>query len=88
MTIHWKAIEQYFTLPFDCFSIVSSLDLAQSGVKGLNFSASLFGFVYNKEQMSSLSAKIVCSALPRDQTSNVYLYSGLVTYLSFIFQLI
>ena len=38
MTIHWKAVEQYFTV--ECFSIcknLSGLELALSGVKGLNF---------------------------------------------------
>ena len=42
MTIHWKAVEQYFTVmlsvffPFVILKNLSLLDLALSAVKGLN----------------------------------------------------
>ena len=38
MTIHWKAVEQYFTVVLCVFSVFTqfvSLDLALSGVNGL-----------------------------------------------------
>ena len=41
MTIHWKAVEQYFTVVL-CFSILPSLDLALSEVKGLTHQGEKF----------------------------------------------